>query len=144
MSDDKDIGAQSWQYRFALVKICRNGKGKKRVLSSFFPVPVFSRSFPRTSLAASVELELLPDFSSGKHSILSNQHQVAISTINFCYSERFPIKSGIPTTQADILHSRKLDLHATRGELLAWTASCIGVDEVIGRRTPDRGSCGVI
>ena len=50
MSDDKDIGAQSWQYRFALVKICRNGKGKKRVLSSFFPVPVFSRSFPRTSL----------------------------------------------------------------------------------------------
>ena len=50
VSDDKDIGAQSWQYRFALVKICRNGKGKKRVLSSFFPVPVFSRSFPRTSL----------------------------------------------------------------------------------------------
>ena len=54
MSDDKDIGAQSWQYRFALVKICRNGKGKKRVLSSFFPVPVFSRSFPRTSLVTSV------------------------------------------------------------------------------------------
>ena len=53
MSDDKDIGAQSWQYRFALVKICRNGKGKKRVLSSFFPVPVFSRSFPRTSLVSS-------------------------------------------------------------------------------------------
>ena len=35
----------------ALVRICRNGKGKNAFLSNFFPVPIFSRSFPRTSLA---------------------------------------------------------------------------------------------
>ena len=49
------FGSLGWDQRppyqrCALVKICRNGKGKKRVLSSFFPVPFFSRSFPRTSL----------------------------------------------------------------------------------------------
>ena len=33
-----------------VVKKWRNGKGKESVLSSFFPVPVFSLSFPGTSL----------------------------------------------------------------------------------------------
>ena len=39
-----------------VVKKWRNGKGKKRVLSSFFPVPVFSRSFPRTSLILGTQI----------------------------------------------------------------------------------------
>ena len=49
-----------------MVKICRNGKGKKRVLSSFFPVPVFSRSFPRTCLVGTLQLP-----TSGAHIFLT-------------------------------------------------------------------------
>ena len=37
-----------------VVKKWRNGKGKKSVLSSFFPIPVFSLSFPRKFLAVSL------------------------------------------------------------------------------------------
>ena len=49
-----------------VVKKWRNGKGKKRVLSSFFPVPVFSRSFPRTSLVGTWQLP-----TSGAHIFLT-------------------------------------------------------------------------
>ena len=38
-----------------VVKKWRNGKGKNAFLSSFFPVPVFSRSFPRTSLVEAIK-----------------------------------------------------------------------------------------
>ena len=50
----------------ALVRICRNGKGKNAFLSSFFPVPVFSRSFPRTSLVGTLQLP-----TSGAHIFLT-------------------------------------------------------------------------
>ena len=39
---------QKWEKK--VVKKWRNGKGKKSVLSNFFPIPVFCLSFPGTSL----------------------------------------------------------------------------------------------
>ena len=79
-----------------------------------------------------------------KLSILSNPHQVATATISFFYLEEFPVKSEISIPQVNILHTKKFGFHATRGALLAWTASRTGVDEVIDRRTPDCGSSAVI